>query len=113
MEKSIAIKSSSSEGIYNVVFKIDKDLISINCNCQAGIMKTLCKHRLDLINGDVSAILDEADISKLTEFLNLIEKSKIPNLYLELNRIESEIKRLNTLKTKMRKEIGFMFSNGF
>jgi hypothetical protein len=113
MEKSIAIKSSSSEGIYNVVFKIDNDLISINCDCKAGIMKTLCKHRLDLINGDVSAILYEADISKLTDFLNLIEKSKISNLYLELNAIESEIKKLDTLRKKMRKEIGFKFSNGF
>lgn len=59
MEKIIKIKSSSTNEIYDVVFKIENNLISINCNCRAGLVKTLCKHRLSLIDGDYTAILNK------------------------------------------------------
>lgn len=113
MEQSIKIRSSSSEDIYTVVFKMDNDLLSINCNCQAGLVKMLCKHRLSLLDGDVSALADISDTNIVTELLTQIDKTKISDLYTELNKVESEIKKLDTLKKKLRKEIGIKFSEGF
>lgn len=113
MEKSINVKSSSNDGVYTVVFKIDNNLLSINCNCQAGLVKTLCKHRISLMDGDVSALVSPSDSNVLTEVLAQIDKSKVSNLFTELNSIENEIKKLDALKKKLRKEIGFKISNGF
>lgn len=113
MEKTIKIKSSSSNEIYNVVFKIENNLISINCNCRAGLIKTLCKHRLSLIEGDYNAISNQDDITVLNEIFNKIDKSKITELFKECNSVENEIKKLDRLKKKLRKEMGLKFSNGF
>ncbi|MFV8368651.1 hypothetical protein [Flavobacterium sp. LB2R40] len=113
MEKTIKIKSSSTNETYDVVFKIENNLISINCDCRAGSVKTLCKHRLSLIDGDYTAISNQNDITLLNEIFNKIDKSKIAVLFVELNRIEKEIKNLDLLKKKTKKEIGFRFSDGF
>ena len=113
MEKIIRIKSSSTEEIYSVVFKIEDNLISINCNCQAGIMKTLCKHRLCLIERDYTDVLDKDEAILLYDTIVKNNKSKIIESVMEINRIEKEMKKLTTLKSKMKKEIGGKFSNGF
>ena len=73
----------------------------------------LCKHCLSLLGGDISSLADESQIPILSKILELISKEKISDLYTELNQVESELKKLNSLKKKLRKEIGFKFSNGF
>jgi hypothetical protein len=112
MEYKFGIKSSSSDEIYTVTFKFDK-LITINCNCQAGLVKLLCKHRLNLMDGDITSLANPSDSSILPEVLNKIDKNKVSNLYNDLNAIETEIKTLEATRKKLRKEIGFKFSNGF
>ena len=113
METTIKVKSSSTDEIYDVVFKIENNIISINCNCQAGLVKTLCKHRLNLLAGDISAMTDKSEVPALTDILNKIDKKRISNLYTELDKVELELKRLTSLKKQLSKDIGLKFSNGF
>lgn len=112
MEHKFDIKSSSSNEVYTVTFKFD-NLISINCNCQAGSVKMLCKHRLNLMDGDITALANKSDASLLSEILNKIDKTKVSALYSDLNTIEAELKILEATRKKLRKEIGLKFSNGF
>lgn len=81
MEYRFGIKSSSSEDIYTVTFKFDNDLTSINCNCQAGAVKMLCKHRLNLLDGDITKLAEPSDFQILTEIINKIDKTKVADLY--------------------------------
>ena len=113
MQTSIKVNSSSSEEVYTVVFKIENDLISINCNCKAGLLKTLCKHRMNLLGGDISAMADKSEEKALADILSKISKTKISDLYTELNNVELEIQKFDLLRKKLRKEIGMKFSNGF
>ena len=113
MNKTIKIKSSSTNEIYDVVFKIENNLISINCNCRAGLVKSLCKHRLSLIDGDYTAILNKDETILLNDIFDKIDKSVITDLFAELNSTEKEIKKLELTRKKMKKEIGVKFSNGF
>jgi len=113
METRIKVKSSSSDEIYNVVFKIENNLISINCNCQAGLVKTLCKHRLNLLAGDISAMAEKSEVMALTDILSKIDKSRISNLYTELDKVQQELKKLTSLKKQLSKGIGLKFSSGF
>lgn len=112
MEYKFDIKSSSSDEIYTVTFKFD-NLISINCNCQAGSVKMLCKHRLNLMDGDTTSLVNPSDVSTILEIIGKIDKNRVSSLYNELNAIEAEIKALETTRKKLRKEIGLKFSNGF
>jgi hypothetical protein len=113
METNIKIGSSSSDEIYTVSFKVDNGLISINCNCQAGLVKMLCKHRLNLLGGDISSMVDKSEEAALTDILSKIDKTKISDLYTDLNKVELELKKLEAERKKLRKEIGLKFSNGF
>lgn len=113
METNIKVGSSSSDDIYTVSFKIENGLISINCNCQAGLVKMLCKHRLNLLGGDISAMVDKTEESALIDILSKIDKTRISDLYIDLNKVELEIKKLDTERKKLKKEIGIKFSNGF
>lgn len=112
MEYKFDIKSSSSDEVYIVTFKFE-NLISINCNCQAGSVKMLCKHRLNLMDGDITSLSNPADSSILSEVLSKIDKNKVSSLYTDLNGIEAEIKTLEATRKKLRKEIGLKFANGF
>jgi hypothetical protein len=113
MKKNVKVKSSSSSDIYQVTLKNENGLVSLNCTCQAGIHKMICKHRTSLLEGDVSNLLSESDTSVVLEFIESIEDVKIANLFSGLYEIEEEIKRLNNIKKKIRKDIGFKFSDGF
>lgn len=113
METTVQVGSSSNDGIYTVTFKIDDGLISINCNCQAGSVKMLCKHRLNLLGGDISAMIDKSEEASLVDILSKIDKTRISDLYTDLNKVELEIKNLEAERKKLRKEIGLKFSNGF
>ena len=113
METSIKIGSSNSDEIYTVLFKIENGLISINCNCQAALVKMLCKHRLNLLGGDIFAMVDKTEQTALTDILSKIDKTKISDLYTDLNKVELDLKKLEVERKKLRKEIGLKFSNGF
>lgn len=113
MEKIIRVKSSSTEEVYEVSFKVENNLISLNCNCQAGQFNTLCKHRLCLIERDYNDVLDKNEAVLLYDTIVKNNKSEIIESVIEVNRIEKEMKKLGALKSKMKKEIGIKFSNGF
>ena len=61
MEAIVKIKSSSSDEIYDVFLKNDNGMISLNCTCQAGKHRMICKHRTDLLDGNVSSLKFEKD----------------------------------------------------
>ena len=113
MESIIKVKSSNSSDTYDVSLKNYNGVISLNCTCKAGIHKLWCKHRIELLNGDVSRLVDKEDIQIVEKFLNSIEGNKIDELFSDLYTIEAEIKKLNEAKKKIRKEVSFKLSNGF
>lgn len=113
MGKIIRIKSSSTEEIYNVTFKIESDLISLDCDCQAGTFNKLCKHRVSLIERNYDDVLDKNDAVLLYDTIVKMNKSEIIKSITEVNLIEKEVKKLNTKKEKLKKDINLKFSNGF
>jgi len=113
MEKIVKIKSSSSNETYDVTLKNVNGIISLKCTCQAGMYGMICKHRTDLLNGDISSLLNLSDGKVVEEFLNSIEKGKIENLFTELRDVEKEIEKLNKKKSQLKKEIANKMSEGF
>lgn len=113
MNLSIKVKSSSSDQIYTVTLKKFNDKLSLNCNCTAGEMKNLCKHRLNLISGDISSVVDsQKHIDKIHNFLTEDNINKINNELSKVDQIENDIKELKKVKKQLRKEVGRKFSDG-
>lgn len=111
MTKQFNIKSSSSKETYIVTFKLQDNLISVNCNCKAGQMKTLCKHRLNIIDGNFSSLEELNQSSELEETLNSIGLENFSNLFKELNQVEEELKTLTQQRKKIKKVAGINLSN--
>jgi len=113
MKRIIKVKSSSSAEMYDVILNNQDGLISLSCTCKAGVHKMLCKHRIDLLNGDTSKLSDANDIQFVEEFLNCIEIDKLDNIFSELMDVEKEIERLSKKRSKLRKDIGIKLNEGF
>lgn len=43
---------------YVAKFSRTGDTLHTTCSCQAGVKKTHCKHRLQLLGGDISSVLE-------------------------------------------------------
>jgi hypothetical protein len=62
MDTKITFKVTSSSGEpYNIQFIFSDNQFTVFCNCQAGIFGKLCKHKIGLLDGDPSLLLDKTD----------------------------------------------------
>jgi len=111
MNTILKVKSSSSNEIYNVTFSIG-ETISIKCNCKAGASKLLCKHKLNLIDGNISA-LDTNDVELYNEAMLSMDKIRITKLLASSNELDDKIKRLEAERKLLKKQIGINLHDGF
>jgi uncharacterized Zn finger protein len=83
---------SSSGGSYNVQFSVAGDTVTVTCDCQAGLMHQVCKHRLALVRGDSKMLFSPAQSSDLQsvhawpQFVKL--QSRVSAFECELKAIE-------------------------
>jgi hypothetical protein len=114
METALLVKSSSMTGFgYEVVFKINNGIITIRCNCRAGELTKLCKHKLALIRGDYSVLMDSNDDNDVIKVKDLIKNSAFSNLIIQHDLAEKalvekqkELKKIkDRLEVTMRKGI--------
>ncbi len=113
MERVVKVRSSSTDEIYEVTLRNLNGLVSLNCTCKAGIVKQKCKHRISLLEGDVTSLVSMEDVSVIQEFIDSIEVGKLNRLFYELDKIENELLILTNKKKKISKETWAKFSDGF
>ena len=62
MEKRLVFKVQGSEDDpYTVTFTRDGNNVTATCECRASIFGLQCKHRINLLLGDVTAVVTGAD----------------------------------------------------
>lgn len=117
MEKIVEVISDTSGELYEVSLKNENGILSFNCSCPSGMTKGICKHRKNLLDGDVSNLVNESDVFEIQVFLSSIEKSKIDNFFSELDKIEKqfdkEIRKLKKQKSDAKREFSKRFCDGF
>jgi hypothetical protein len=81
---ALSVKSSSIDGVsYKVVFKNNNGIITIKCNCRAGELTKLCKHKLALIRGDSSILIDDNEERNFSNVKEWIINSDFSKLIIE------------------------------
>ena len=74
------IKGSSGNGYkVHVALKGD-DMITMFCDCKAGVYGDVCKHKLAVATGDSSFLLDQSDADKLAVMAEKISQVPIGQL---------------------------------
>ena len=83
------VKGSSFEP-YRVVFSLDGQRMTAECSCQAGQNGQVCKHRVDILIGDFSAVV-EKNILIQEKFLNRIKGTNLLDKLLLFKEAEKQL----------------------
>lgn len=113
MEYITKVHSSSSDDVYTIIINVDDPLIKLNCDCAAGSIGNVCKHRLSLLKKDYAAVVNISNLQELDNVINKIDKKRVDALYTDLNNAEDELKQFKKIITNLKMEIGYKMSNGF
>ena len=106
MGESITILSKSSSGdSYTVTFYLEENTISAFCSCPAGKHRKLCKHVLQLIDGNDSMLYDSNQKTTLAEIRSHLQNTSIPSLFSELGDKEVVLKKAQQDLKKAKKNI--------
>ena len=100
------VEVRGSEGdIYQVSFAKDAIGVNVQCSCKAGKMGQFCRHRLALLAGDRSAMVNPAKGSVLDEALSWREFDSIKAEIAELKKVAHQIDSLKKVEASHKKRI--------
>jgi hypothetical protein len=93
MEITLKAKSSSRPEPYSVLFIWTNKTLSVNCDCQAGELGQLCKHKLAFLQNDGSMLYDSRQSEKLNTVYEWVEFTSFSDLLNELEQTERETEK--------------------
>lgn len=101
--------AGSKGDIYNVSFVLNGNRIESKCTCVAGVNGLFCKHRFQLLNGDITNLKSE-NISDLEELHNELPNIKFGLEYFRQYKVKSDMKK--HLKIEKNKLESFVSPEG-
>jgi hypothetical protein len=113
VDTKITFKVTSSSGEpYNIQFKFSDNQFTVFCNCQAGIFGKLCKHKIGLLDGDPSLLLDKIDQEKLELVHDLVNKSKYREIISSYNILKKETEEAQKKEKRLKEQIEHALKTG-
>ena len=105
MELKLKAESSNGESYYIIsCLSNDNGLVTVHCNCQAGMLGKHCKHKKRLLCGDESLLFDSSQVDDLRT-LNLVATQRgIVAHYEKLSSLESQLDGLTKEQKKRSKD---------
>lgn len=109
---SFNIQGSSNDP-YEVTVKYSDKKFNIFCDCPAGVLGQNCKHKLQIINGELSkpSKVVSGDLDKLDSIPEIVKKFPIMDALSELKNLEAEAENLKKLISSHKKKIARLMSN--
>ena len=101
MTKEFLVKGSSEEP-YVVTFSKDGSNITARCTCQAGRFGNQCKHRINILHGDSSAVVSN-NVNEVDEVAAWLEGSDIAAALDTIVRLEKEKAKITREISKAKK----------
>lgn len=112
MQHDLLVNSSDGETTYVVQFIFEAKKLSVFCTCSAGEFGKICKHKLALLNGDRSLLVDDSDALGFVEVQGWIKQSEWPTLLSLFNEGEEKFKIAQTELAKTKKKVEAAMKNG-
>lgn len=112
MKKTLLAKSGSGEHYYKVIFEMKDNKLTVSCDCQAGILRQLCKHKKALILNDVSMLYDTEQEIVLVEIYEWTNKAGYQKIFKQYENIKNEIEKLKKEEFAARKQLERILNDG-
>jgi uncharacterized Zn finger protein len=94
MKITLFAKSSSRDEPYSVEFYNKKGLLSVFCDCPAGIHGQLCKHKRALASNNKLMLFDNSQLEDFNKVNEWVMATDYPKLIEEVVETEKEIEAL-------------------
>jgi len=109
---SFFVQGSSSEP-YEILVKYSDKKFNIFCNCPAGELGQNCKHKLQIIKGELSkpSQIISGDLDKLSLIFDIVKNYPISDALLELEALEAEADKIKKLISAHKKKVARLLSN--
>ena len=106
-EKGFQIQGSEDEPYRVIVRRFDSGSLGVSCNCRAGTVGTLCKHRVRLLLGSDEGIVHGSEhLQTVMEWFAGSELLRAVESMREIEkRIEADRKTLKTMKADIAAEM--------
>lgn len=96
MLKPITLNIEGSEGAsYVVEFFREGDSLQTTCTCPAGVRKTYCKHRIDLLAGDLARVRGTTEPNLVQEISVMLKGTAVELALQAVESAEIEAKAAN------------------
>jgi ABC-type hemin transport system ATPase subunit len=109
METIAFLVQGSATEPYSVTFTKTLKKISVLCTCQAGKKKMLCKHKINIINGDTQNIVGN-NLSEITSLLSWLEGSDTEKSAKIIQQLEAELEAAKSNLASERKRLTKLLS---
>jgi uncharacterized Zn finger protein len=86
-ELTLHVKGSSSDP-YELTFIKDGDSLTALCDCPAGTFGNVCKHRVAILDGDSTAVIDD-DVGKSGTIVEWLAGTDVESALAELREVEA------------------------
>lgn len=100
----VQVKSRSSDDVYDIFILQDGGKLQITCSCPAGQKKTVCWHRLAIMEGDATAVV--AGSEHVSGLKMLVGKSHLLPMFAAIEQLEVEADQIKKRLSAAKKALG-------
>lgn len=113
MQITLYAKSSSGDDHYDLNFHFEDGKLKVFCNCAAGSLGRFCKHKWQLLSGnlDMLAIPEQEQDLKIVQ--SWVEQTGFDHLYDKVNELELEVGVLKKQIQAEKKKVERLMREGF
>ena len=112
MNKRFNILSSDEVTIYTVDFELGNGKLIVQCDCPAGAFGKLCKHKLQLLAGDLVNLANPAQEDDYREVMNWIRQSPLPNMIDQVSLFEKDLEKIKIHLSRLKKNLEVALRDG-
>ena len=96
--------ASTSGNSYKVTFKNCDQVITSTCSCAAGEHGQLCKHRFEILHGDISAI-SSGNENEAAELLSWLHGTSIAEALMQISEAEANYENAKKKLSSAKKHL--------
>jgi len=108
MKVTLLAKSDSGNRPHKVEFLADGPSVRVYCHCRAGINQWICKHKMELIKGDVERLFDPKQAELLSEIQSW---SQFEDLKRRTEEFKNRLKEIHETRINISAELSDQFDN--